>query len=70
MFKDNLAYIRKFDESDDKIQVMWTVGDVVSWVYGILEMWDVEDVRFWGCVMFWMWDVRDVGCSGYGMLWM
>ena len=67
MFKDNLACIRKFVESDDKIQVMWNVGNVVSWVYGILEMWDVEDVRCWGCGMFGIWDVVDVGCCGCGM---
>ena len=29
MFKDSLACIGKFLESDDKIQVMWNVGDVV-----------------------------------------
>ena len=70
MFKDNLACIRKFVESDDKIQVMWKVGDAVCWVYGIFEMWDVEDVRCWGCEMLRMWDVRDMECCGCRMLWM
>ena len=51
MFKDLLACIWEFVESDDKIRVMWNVGDVVCWecgmlVCGILGMWDVDDV---GC---------------------
>ena len=28
MFKDSLACIQNFVESDDKIQVIWNVGDV------------------------------------------
>ena len=75
MFKDNLACIRNFVESDDKIRVMWNVGDVGMlgcWVREILEtwileMWFVEDVRSLGCGMLWMWDVRDVECWGCGM---
>ena len=59
MFKGNLACIRNFVESDDKIRVMWNVGDVGMlgcWVREILEtwileMWFVEDVEVW-----------DVGC--------
>ena len=54
MFKDSLACIRKFFESDDKIQVVWNVGDVVS----MLGMWDVGFMGYWGC---WMLVVCDVG---------
>ena len=49
MFKDSLACIRKFVESDDKIRVMCNVGDVVCWVFGMLGLWDVGDVGCWGC---------------------
>ena len=72
MFKGNLACIRNFVESDDKIRVMWNVGDVGMlgcWVREILEtwileMWFVEDVRSLGCGMLRIWDVRGVGCLG------
>ena len=46
MFKDNLACTWKFVESDDKIQVMWNVGDVVCWECGMLDLQDIGDV---GC---------------------
>ena len=45
MFKDNLACIGKFVESDDKIRVMWNVGNVVCWEYGALGSWDIGDAR-------------------------
>ena len=44
MFKDSLACIRKFVVSDDKIQVMWTVGDLVCWECEALGLWDIGDV--------------------------
>ena len=48
MFKENLACIRKFVESDDKIRVVWNVGDLVCCECGMLglqelEMWDIGD---------------------------
>ena len=45
MFKDSLACIRKFVESDDEIRVMWNVGNTVCWEPGLFEMWDIRDVR-------------------------
>ena len=51
MFKDSLACIRKCFESDDKIQVVWNVGDVVCWVCGMLGLWDIGDVGCWWCAM-------------------
>ena len=76
MFKDSPACVWKFVESDDKIRVIWHAGDVgnvISWVCGILEMWDVGDVGCWGYGMFRIWDfgmcdVQVVECSGCGML--
>ena len=78
MFKDSLACIRKFFESDDKIQVVWNVGDVVCWVCGMLGLWDIGDVGCWWCAMLvigipgmrddgnvWCWGW---GCWGCGML--
>ena len=46
MFKDNLESIQKFVESDDKIRVMWNVGDVVCWECGMLDLYDVGDVGY------------------------
>ena len=46
MFKVSLSCIRKFVESDDKIRVMWNVGDVVSWECGMLGLWNIGDA---GC---------------------
>ena len=57
MFKDSLACIQKFVESDDEIRVMWNVGDVTCWECGMLVMWDVWALRFSGRWMFGMWDV-------------
>ena len=34
-------------ESDDKIRVMWNVGDVVCWE----GMWDVWFAGYWRCGM-------------------
>ena len=84
MFKDSLACIRKFVESDDKIRFMWNIGDVVCWECGMLRfkgywgcgmlgMWDIWDVRHWECGMLGMEllgmrDVVDVECSRWGML--
>ena len=53
MFKDSLPRIPKFVESDEKIQVMWNVCDVVCLECGmlglwIIGMWDVDDARCWG----------------------
>ena len=69
MFKDSLAFVQKFVESDDKIRVMWNVGDVVCWECGMLGLWDVGDVGYLGCEMLGMWDiadgaVEDVECWG------
>ena len=60
MFKDSLACIRKFAESDDEIRVIWNVGDIVCWECGMLETLDVGDVGCLGSGMFGMLDVRDV----------
>ena len=68
MFKDSLACIRKFVESDDKIRVMWNVGDVVCWKCGMLGLQDIGDVRCSRCEMFGMWNVGDMGCRACGML--
>ena len=46
MFKDNLACIRKFVESDDEIRVMWNVGDVVCWGCEMLGLQDIGDVGY------------------------
>ena len=59
MFKDLLACIRIFVESDDKIRVMLNLGDAVCWECGILGIWDVGDVGYPGCEMLGMWDVED-----------
>ena len=53
--------------SDDKIRVMWNVGDIVCWERGTLGMPDFGDVGCSGCRMFRIWDVWNVGCSGCGM---
>ena len=68
MFKHTLASIRKFAESDDKIWVMWNVGNVVCWEYGMLDLQGIGDVGYWRCGMLKMWDVSDVGCLGWVML--
>ena len=60
MFKDSLACIRKFAESDDEIRVIWNVGDIVCWECGMLETLDVGDVGCLGSGMFGMLDVREV----------
>ena len=60
MFKDSLACIRKFAESDDEIRIIWNVGDIVCWECGMLETLDVGDVGCLGSGMFGMLDVRDV----------
>ena len=44
MFKDSLACIQKFVVSDDKIQVMWTAGNLVCWGCEALGLWDIGDV--------------------------
>ena len=50
MFKDSLACIQNFVESDDKIQVIWNVGDVGNMECCVmLGMFDVDDVGYWGC---------------------
>ena len=67
MFKQSLAHVRKFVESDDKIRVTWNVGDAVYWECGMLGLWDIGDVECWGYGMLKMWDVCDVGCWGYRM---
>ena len=46
MFKDSLPCIPKFVESDEKIQVMWNVGNVVCLECGMLGLWIIGDV---GC---------------------
>ena len=38
MFKDNLACIQKFVESDNKIRVMWNAGGVVCLGCGMLGL--------------------------------
>ena len=43
--------------SDDKIRVMWNVGDIVCWECGILGMSGFGDVGCSGCGMFGMLDV-------------
>ena len=78
MFKDSLACIRKFVESDDKIRVMANVGDIMfgiwdigfvgCWGSGMLAMRDVGDVGYSRYEMLGMWNVRDLGCAGCGML--
>ena len=74
MFKDSLACIQNFVESDDKIQFIWNVGDVgnmeccVMLGCWMLVMWDVGDVGYPGCEMLAMWDVEDLGCCECGML--
>ena len=60
MFKDSLACIRKFVESDN-------TSYVECWQCSVLGMWDVRFAGYQRCDMFKMWDVRDVGCWGYGM---
>ena len=45
MFKDNLACIRKFIKSDNKIRVIRDVGDVICWECGMLRLWDIRDVE-------------------------
>ena len=62
MFKDSLACIRKFAESDDEIRVIWNVGDIVCWECGMLGLWNVRDVGCSGCGIFGMCDVGDVEC--------
>ena len=63
MFKDSLACIQNFVESDDKIQVIWNVGDVGNMECCVmLGMFDVGDVGCWGCGIPRMWDVGNVGC--------
>ena len=46
MFKDSLACVRKFVESDGKIRVMWNVDDVACCKCGMLGLRDIGDV---GC---------------------
>ena len=53
--------------SDDKIRVMWNVGDIVCWECGTLGMPDFGDVGCSGCRMFRMLDVQDLGCLECGM---
>ena len=63
MFKDSLACIRKFAESDDEIRVIWNVGDIVCWECGMLETLDVGDVGCLGSGMFGMLVMMIVGSS-------
>ena len=53
MFKELLACIETFLESNDEIRAMWNVRDIVCWQYGML-----------GCDILGKWNVRDVGCLG------
>ena len=62
MFKNSLACIQKFVESDDEIP-----SYVECWGCSMLGMWDVGVVECSGCGMLGMWDVGVVGCSGCGM---
>ena len=57
MFKDSLACIQKFVESNYEIRVIWNVGDIICWecgMFGILDVGDLECLDGW---MFGMWDV-------------
>ena len=65
MFKNSLACIHKFVESDDEIRVMCNIRDIVCWECGMLRLWDIWDVGCSGCGMLGMWDVRNVPCWGY-----
>ena len=62
MFKNSLAYIRKFV---DEIRIMYIIGDIVCWECGMMGLWNVQDVECSGCGMLGTWDVGNVLCCYY-----